>query len=808
MNTIWNDMRFGLRQLRKSPGFTAVAVLTLALGIGASTAMFSIVNTFILNPVPLAGGNRLVEINEIDQAHNRMYRVSVPLYHDLQSHPEIFEKMASFTYDGIDAAGDEFAERLFGCRVTPSFFEIFNIQPTLGRVFQKQEGSPANDNVVIISHSLWQRRFGGDVNIIGRKLETSDRTFTIKTFTIVGVMPSHFQFPSQKTLYWRPFHFTSKELTDPVQRQMSNWWVIARLKASVSCQKAQVFLDALNQRLALDYPGTRQTQIIRVRPLRDFFVDPELQKTLWALMGAIGFILLIACANLANLQMARTESRLHEVSVRMALGAERRHIVRQLLIESLFLSLLGGLGGVLVSFWGVKILSLMVPNWSPLVRLVAVDKTVLLCALILSIATGITFGLFPAWYASRIRISESLKETGSLISAGLGQKFFRNALVVGEVALAFVLLVGAALMIQSVVHMLQVNPGYDPTNLTRINISMRYGRVTSEDFEQRRNQFPALAECFAALSGTMAVGFMGDSYAWRDWQVEGVEEPVTLRLARVGVGNHSLFRAIRVPLREGRLFEHADTTEGQTSIVVNESLARLCWPGGSAVGKSIRWGRGVNTTMRTVVGVVGDHKEWGYDRGIEPTVYEPFEREPQGSVYFLLRTSLDPASLIQAARRDIKEILPNTYAPSIDWLEQILWASTYSRRLYTYYLCAFGGAGLCLSALGIVGVLAYSVSCRTREIGIRIALGAQKHQVVGLIISEGMRLVFFGAALGVLGALTLTWTLENQLFGVRAIDPVSIGAGTCVLVAIGLLACFVPAHRATKIDPMETLRYE
>lgn len=807
MGTLLQDIRYGFRMLVRNPAFTVVAALTLALGIGASTAMFSVVNTFILNPVPLASGNRLVEINEIDQAHSKRWRVSPQVYRNLESRPEIFEKMASFIYEVIDVPGDEFAESVLGCEVTPSFFEIFGIQPALGRIFHKAEGVPGNEDVVIISHSLWQSRFGGDNEIIGQKLNTSDRTSTIRTFTIVGVMPPHFQFPSRRTLYWRPFQFTS-EVLNSHRATGANWWAIARLKAGVSREEAQVFLNALNQRLAADFPGTRESWTIRARPLRDFFVDPELQKTLWTLMGAIGFILLIACANLANLQLARTESRLREVSVRMALGARRRHILRQLLTETLLLSSLGGIGGVLISVWGVKILFCLVPSWSPLVRPMAIDQAMLLCALILSVATGITFGLFPAWYACRIQLCESLKESGPVTSASSSQRLFRSALVVGQVALAFVLLVGAALMIQSVMYVLRVNPGYDPTDVARINLTMRYGPVNSKDLQQRRSQFPALAERFAALPGTTAAGLMGDSFGWRDWQVQGQEEPVTLREARVGVGHHDLFRAIRVPLREGRLFEQADIAEGQTSIIVNESLARLCWPGDSAVGKRIWWGTGADTSVRTVVGVVGDYNEWGYDEDVEPTVYEPFEREGGGSVYFLVRTSLDPASLMQAARRDVKEILPNTYAPSIDWLEQVLWASTYSRRLYTHFLCAFGGVGLFLSALGVVGVLAYSVGCRRREIGIRMALGAQKHQVVGLIVGEGMRLVLGGAALGVLGALALTRTLENQLFGVRPIDPVSIVAGGCLLLSVGFLACYLPGRRAAQVDPLVALRYE
>jgi len=327
--------------------------------------------------------------------------------------------------------------------------------------------------------------------------------------------------------------------------------------------------------------------------------------------------------------------------------------------------------------------------------------------------------------------------------------------------------------------------------------------------EDVKHQFPALAERLKALAGETAVGFMGSSFEWQDCQVEEHEQPVRLRLARVGVGDHDLFRAIRVPLQEGRSFDEGDTDEARTSIVVNKSLAKLCWPGESAVGKRVRFRSASDDLDATVIGVVGDYREWGYGSTMEPTIYEPFARHPVvGSAHFLVRTSLDSASLMQAVRRDVKEVLPDTYAPSIDWLEQVLWASTCSRRLYMQFICAFGAAGLLLSALGIFGVLAYSVSRRTREIGIRMALGARKEQVTGLIMGQGMRLVLAGSGLGLLGTFALTRTLQNQLFGVQPIDPVSIAAGGCLLTAVSLLACYLPGRHATKIDPVVALRYE
>ena len=805
MKALWHDVRYGLRQLRKSPGFTVIAVLSLALGIGVNTAMFSVVNTFILNPVPLPEGNRLVEINEIDQTHNKMEHVSPKVYQNLKNHPEIFEKTASFAHGIIDvsAAKGQFVERLFGCEVTPSFFDIFAAQPAIGRIFQKQEGFPGNDDVVIISHSLWQRRFDGTMEIIGQKLKARE-----KVYTIIGVMPSHFQFPSRKTLYWRPFQFSSKEWNDPMRSHLSNWWAIARLRRDVSQKKAQTFLDGLNERLLLDFPEIQKDRIIRARPLRDFFIDPELQKTLWALMGVIGFVLLIACANLANLQLARTESRFKEVSVRMTLGAGRWHILRQFLTESLLLSLFGGFGSVLIATWGVKILSVLVPDWSPLLRPIVVDQSVLFFAILLSIATGILFGLFPAWSASRIQLGVSLKESGSTASTGSGRRLFRNTLVVGEVALSFVLLVGATLMIRSVVRMLRIDPGYNPTHLARVDLTALYGRRV--DFDWERTAFPEFAECLNDLPGTTAVGLMSVKWAG-SWNVAGRAEPVESIVTQVGVGRLDPHRALGLALLEGRLFEQMDNTEGQTSVIVNESFARFCWPGESAVGKTIqgRWGGDATIRTRMVIGVVSDHKRWGSEDHPRPTVYEPFERDPVSEVHILVRTSLDPASLLQAVRREAREVLRDrTYVPSINWLEQVLWASTYSRRLYMHFLCAFGGAGLLLSGLGIVGVLAYSVNRRKREIGIRMALGAQSSDILKGVLGQGFKLTLVGLVIGLAGALAMTQVISSLLYDMSPTDPLTFGCVMLVLGLVALLASYIPARRAAEIDPMVALRDE
>jgi putative ABC transport system permease protein len=802
LDRLSQDVRFGLRMAAKTPGFTLVAVLTLALGIGACTAIFSVINTFILNPVPFPGGGRLVEINEIDQKHARTLRVSPPLYHDLESHPEVFEQTASFLYDLQQITGGEFVENLLGAQVTPSFFDLLSAQPVLGRVLQSDEGTPGKDDVLVISHSLWQSRFGGDAKVIGRTLRTSN-----KTYTIVGVMPAHFGFPSRKTLFWRPFQFTGQQQSDDRRRGEVNWWAIARMRTGVSHEQAQAYLETLGQRLRQSFPEQTRDRVIRLRPLRDFFVAPELRTTFWALLAAISLVLLIVCTNVASLQLGRTEARWRELLVRMALGAGRRRIVGQMLTESVMLSFFGGLGGVLLAVWGVKALSLLVPGHAPLVRPLAVDRAMLLFSMVLSLGTGIAAGLLPAWYATRVRLHEALKETGSVASASRGHKLIRSGLVVGEVALAVVLLVGAGLMIQSLAHMLRVDPGYDPRNVARIEaVGVLYGQRAEP--EKKGAEILAMAERVSAIPKTTGVGFWVNSMAWRDWQLEGVAEPIRLRSAWVGTGRYDFFRALRIPLREGHLFDETDVSAGQTTVIVNERLAKLCWPGTSAIGKRLRSGTGKDVETRTVVGVVGDVKEWDYEKEPEATMYEPFQRRPAPSVEFFVRTSLDPASLMQVVQRDVKETISDAFAPKIDWMEQVLWASTYSRRLYMMYLCAFAGIGLFLAALGLFAVLAHSVVRRTREIGVRLALGAQAKDVRMLVIAHGMTVAAGGITVGLAGAFAATRLLRGLLFNVSPLDPLTFAVVPVVLVLAALCACWLPARRAAKLDPMVALRYE
>jgi putative ABC transport system permease protein len=540
---------------------------------------------------------------------------------------------------------------------------------------------------------------------------------------------------------------------------------------------------------------------LRIRPLRNSFVDASVQRTLWILMGAIGFVLLIACANMANLQLARAEPRTREVCVRMAMGAGRGRILRQCLTESLLLSLAGGVLGLVVAFWGSKAMVLLVPSYAPVMRALGIDATVLGCAFILAGGAGIVFGLYPAWRMARLSLGESLKESTQMTSAGGGRRWFRNGLIVGEVALAMVLSVGGALMLNSVLHLLRQEPGFDPENLARIEV--RIPRVLFADDKLRKLRFQELADRLAAMPGCTAVGTSSGRGAYGvHITPKGDTRPVFFSEKCVGVGKNDWFKALRVPLIEGRWFEDADASRGQVSVLVNLRLARLFWPGQSAVGKKIP------QLQLEVVGVVGNFEEWRGGKEPEPTLYEPFERVGSIISTFYVRSTLDQASLRQNVRQAVRGVFPPTTEPQIEWLEQALYASTYSHRLYAHFLCGFAAAGLFLAGVGVFGVLAYSVTRRTREIGIRMALGSEKHQIVALVMRQGARLLLGGLGIGMLASLGLTRLLESQLFEVRPIDPLSILVGATVLIGVGLLASYLPARRAAKVDPVVALRSE
>ncbi len=820
-----NDLKFAFRQLLKNPGFTSVVVLTLALGIGASTAIYSVVNTVILNPVPGPEPDRLIEIGHRSHGNKdepRFGGVTTRSLEALKAKHEFFSDVVWMEDLALERKTDDFIEETGGTMVSPNFFTQWDIKPILGRTFSKDEAvrlidyrSLERDTVMVVSHSLWQSRFGGKVDVLGKTIEANGRQFTI-----IGVMPPHFQFPSGAyPTFWVPV-----ENSNP-QEELGNIRMFVRLKPGVTVAQTQVMLDTVAQQLLRAYPSVYDTEWYKrgggfgfmTRPLRHQFTQTpygaqDLQRTLFGLLAAIGFVLLIACVNVANLMLARTERRQQELAIRAAVGAGRSRLMRQLLTESVLVAAFGAVTGLAVAFYGMKVLVLLIPETIPRLRAVAMDENALAFTLLVSVGTALAFGLVPAWSASRISVNHALKQAGTGATVGVGWRRYRSALVATEVALSLVLLTGAGLMIQSVIRLLHVNPGFDPENVLFVHPGLLRSQKYVPGYEQSKQSenalYAELHERFAALPGVNAVGISKIQFFQLGFTLDGREEPFGLLPAGTGVGESDLFRAMRIPLLAGRYFEKTDIGDKVGTVIINETMARLCWPEGNALYKKFRSEAG---RVFEVIGVIGDARIDRYDEKVEPTFYRPYyEQAWTGGrgPFFVLRTQRDPRALIPAIRQEIRAVEPDMTTPWFQMVSQTLYDATQARRTYMLYLVIFAGVGLLLSALGMYGVLAYSVSRRTREIGVRMAMGAERRHVLGLVIEEGARLIALGILIGLVAAFWLMRLLRNQLFEVSPTDPGAFVAGVLFLLAVALLACWLPACRASKIDPMEALRYE
>jgi putative ABC transport system permease protein len=814
------DIRFGWRMLWRTPGFTAVAVLTLALGVGATTAIFSVVNTVLLNPVPGPDAERLIQISErtyirggFKEQNNKpvFSGVSPPCLEALLVRQDFFSALAWIKGESLERKTEDFIEYVSGAGVSANFFALWNIRPLLGRTFAKDEaGSP----VIVVSHEFWRSHLGGEEGAVGRTIELSGRRWTV-----IGVMPPHFQFPEGYTRFWLP-----AEPTGPNTR------LLARLKSGTARPQVQGLLDTISAQL-MNVHGAGEWSYGRewrrrpqglgfwVRPLAAEFGDgyesADLRRTLFGLLGGIGFVLLIVCANLANLTLARTERRQQELAVRSALGAGRWRLARQLLAENLLLACLAGLAGAAVTAWGMDLLVSLIPQSLPRLKQIHLDIHLLGFTLLASAITGLVFGLAPAWHAGRARLNEALKQVGTAATAGPARGRYRGALVVIEVALTLVLLTGAGLMVQSVVRLLKVNPGFDPQNLLLVYLPLPWGTYNDQEHPDRARDlrkllFTRLHDRLASLPGVKAVGF-GKHGAWpTKLNVQDRAEQFEVLLDGCGVEEGDLFRAMRMPLRAGRYFERTDLGEAAGTAIINEAMERLIWPGENALGKRFDVPGAYAPGSYEVVGVVGDIRDSRYGQEPRPAFYRPcHELHLEGLAPFLVvRTDRDPRALLPAIRKELKAAEPGMTMPGITVARQVLYDSTQAQRTYMYYLVAFAGAGLLLSVIGIYGVLAYSVARRTRELGIRMALGAKRRQVLGLVITEGARLVIRGIVLGLIAAFWLTRLLRSQLFEVSPADPLVFTGVVLLLAAVALVACLLPAVRAMRIDPMTALRYE
>jgi putative ABC transport system permease protein len=804
------DVRYALRQLRSHPGFTAVAALTLALGIGANTTIFSVMNATMLKKLPFPDSDRLALVwQTLGKGPDNQNIVSAPNYWDFESQNHVFEAMALFDSAGrgynLSANGsNREPEQVSGLRVSASFFPVLGVQPFLGRSFLPQEEIRGKDHEVILSYGLWKRRYGADPALVGKTIQVDG-----DDFTVVGVMPRefHWAFESGQRQLWVPVGYTEGDKI----RGAGSFIAFARLKPGVTVAQAAADLEGIGTRLAQQYPSLGDMSAT-VTSLAEFGLD-DLRRIVWALLAAVGFVLLIGCVNIANLLLARGATRQKEFALRQALGAAGSRIARQLLTESLLLALLGGAGGLVLAVWGVSLLPALIPAEAlniPLRQLdaIAVDGRVLGFTLLVSCLTGIVFGLVPAVSAFGGQVSEPLKESGRGSTAGASSRL-RHALVASEVALALVVLSGAGLMIESMSRLLGVDPGFNPTNVLTMEMSLPQEDLYNGPPGHARF-CQGLEERVGTISGVIAVGAVGhlpmQGDAGRSFAVEGQPDPGRGHRpgASYSVACPDYFKALGVPLLAGREFTHQDTVGAPGVIIVNQSMAQKFWPKDDPVGKRIREDSG----WFTVVGVVGNVRHWGLDNENQPQFFRPYTQAAWPVMHVVVRTAAAPMSYAPAIKKALSELEPDRPVSGIETIENIVRDSLGSRRFPTLLLSAFALLALALAAVGILGVVSYSVAQRTHEIGIRMALGARAADVLKLVLRGTMTWVAVGIGAGIAGSLGLTRLLGTLLYGVKPSNPMVLGAVALLLTGLGLLASYIPARRAAKVDPMVALRYE
>jgi putative ABC transport system permease protein len=821
MNTLWQDVRYGARMLLKNPGITFVVILALALGIGANTAMFSVINAVLLRPLPYHESDRLVALNERSAVLDVM-SISYPNFMDWRNQNQVFEKIGVYNRNSYNLTGAGEVERIPTAQVSADLFSALSVNAAIGRVFTNDEDKPGGTPVVVLSHGLWQRRFGGQMSILNQAI-----TLNGKSYTVIGVMPQGYLYPSRVEM-WVPVGQLSG---DPNWQQRGNHpglFAVARLKPGATLEQAQADLDNIAANLEKQYPDTNAGNRVRIRPLLEIYVS-DARSTLWVLFGAVAFVLLIACANIANLLLARATARQKEMAIRSAMGAGRWRIARQLLTESVLLSLVGGILGLLIARWCIDFILYISPDAIPRSREISLDWRVLAFTVGVSFLTGILFGLVPALQAGVVDVHETLKETGR---GTTGRHWVRSSLVVVEVATTLVLLIGAGLMIRSFYRLQNVNPGFSYARLASFTVSLPQRKYVTE--EQRSEFFKRLLENISGLPGVeataVASGLPLGNNGWQtSFLVDGQPRPPRDQtpLMEACTVTPDYFRAMNIPLLRGRFFTDHDNrsflagrdlsklnegerlVSGVNSIIIDEEFARRHWPNGDAVGKRIRLGGDEDSPLLTVLGVVGRVKMEGLSQDSNRVQgYFPFWQLPFTGMTVIIKASGDPNQLIAAAREQVKQVDPDQPIYNIKTMDEIRAESVASERLNLTLFSIFAGIALILAIVGIYGVMSYSVTQRTHEIGIRMAIGAQQRDVFKMVIGQGMMLALIGIGVGLLGAFALTRLMATMLFGVTATDPATFAVIAVLLTAVALMACYLPGRRATKVDPVVSLRYE
>ncbi len=808
MNTLLADIRFGLRVLLKSPMVTVVALVALTLGIGANTAIFSVVNGVLLRTFPYHDAERLVLVWEKSPRNNQNV-INLGNFFDWKEQNQVFTDMAVFFDRSFNLTGDGEPEEVTGQFGTTNLFSVLGSNPVLGRTFADDDGRDAQTRVVVISYALWQRRFGGDKNIVGRQISVNERPSTI-----VGVMPATFGWHIQRGTQasrpadiWIPFQIPN-ELRQRRGRFAS---AVARLKPGVSMDQAQQEMTTIGARLSQQYPEFNTNWSVNVVPLRTQ-VTGAIRRPLFILLGAVGFVLLIACANVANLLLARASSRRKEIAVRAGLGATRRRIARQLLTESVMLSVAGGALGVLVAWWGTKALVALSPPALIDLKNVTVSLPVLAFTLGLSLLTGIVFGLVPALEATRFDLHGSLKEGGKNIGGSAAGQRIRSLFVVTQVALALVLLVGAGLLLKSFNRLQSVDTGFDPNNLLAVRLNLLPGKY---DTDQKRIDFYKRAvEQMKAIPGVEAAGAINTPpftglYSGTNIEVDGQKLPPGQHLGTgVCVTDVNYFQTMQIPLKLGRLYTEQEATEMRHVVVVNETFVKKNLGGQNPLGRRVTIYMKDDNVPSEIIGVVADHKHLGLDVPVEPVAYWPHPELVYSGMALMLRTRGDAGSVAAAARNVIRNLDPQQPIGEVSTMEALLATSVARARFSASLLAVFSFIALVMAAVGIYGVMSYTVLQRTHEIGVRMALGAQRFDVLKLMVKKGVVLGAVGVAAGLAASFGLTRLIATLLFDVTATDTATFVIVSVGLFLVTLFACYVPARRATKVDPLKALRYE
>ena len=814
MENFWQDIRYGVRMLLKAPSFSIVATIALALGIGANTAIFSVVNAVLLRPLPFSNSDQLMTVWETDSVRGQTRgSASYPNFTDWRSQNHVFEHMASFHNSDFILTGQGDSARLQGVVVNADLFPLLGVHPTLGRGFLPGEDEPGDTGrVVVLSQELFQKRFNSDAGVLNQSI-----TLDGKKYTVIGVMPRAFQFPIQNepVELWTTVA-GDREGKEPITDQRGAHYmnVIGRLKPGVTKEEAQAEMTAISARLEQQYPDKNLHRSTLIQPALEALVG-DIRPALLILLGAVACVLLIACTNVANLLLARAMTRHKEMAIRSALGASRLRVIRQLLTESVLLSLAGGGLGLLLAVWWSDLLVSLGKENIPRALQVGMDWRVLGFTLVVSIMTGLVFGLVPALQTSRTDLTESLKEGGRGSGEGARRNRIRGALVVCELAIAVVLLVGAGLLIQSLWRLRHVSPGFSPQNVLTLNVALPEVRYQTE---KQAIFYQDLATRIKALPGVQTAGSViplplgGDRFSL-SFETEG--RPVAKGdqpSADFFCVSPGYFRTMEIPLIKGRDFDDRDQHKSLQVIIVTQTFARQFFPGEDPIGKRIKPGistfENEKSTMREIVGIVGDVKSRALSTESKPAFYVPQAQVPFNQMTMVVRANGDPRSLITAVTREVSSMDRELPVFSVKTMDEYLAASVASPRFNTSLLSIFALVALVLTIVGLYGVMSYSVAQRTNEIGIRMALGAQTRDVLSLVVKQGAKLVLIGLAIGLVGAFALMRVIASLLFGVTAKDPLTFAAVAGLLTVVALLACYLPALRAARVDPMEALRYE